>query len=76
MPGDIIKGNNKCTAMGLVCCAQGFSAGEGWDPVTGLGSVNFTHMNSLLSNHVFNLSIHTSEPSYSPTIAPQPTVSL
>jgi len=31
-------------------------------------------MNNLLANHVFNMSIHTSEPSYSPTIAPQPTV--
>ena len=22
-PGDVIEGNNKCTAEGLVCCAQG-----------------------------------------------------
>ena len=31
-PGDVILGDNKCTAEGLVCCTQGFSAGVGWDP--------------------------------------------
>jgi len=31
-PGDVISGNNKCTAFGQVCCSQGFSAGENWDP--------------------------------------------
>jgi len=38
---DITSGNNKCNANNL-CCSQGFTAAPGWDPVTGLGSVNFT----------------------------------
>lgn len=43
---DITSGHNKCCANGLaskaVCCASGFTATTGWDPVTGWGSVNFT----------------------------------
>ena len=35
---DITSGNNKCK-VGPTCCAQGFYASTGWDPVTGLGSV-------------------------------------
>jgi hypothetical protein len=44
---DITSGANKCSRIydsgsGLkTCCAQGFSALGGWDPVTGLGSVNY-----------------------------------
>jgi tripeptidyl-peptidase-1 len=40
---DITDGTNNCCA-GKVhpnCCAEGFNAGPGWDPVTGLGSVDF-----------------------------------
>ena len=40
---DITVGDNKCTSSyddnGLICCAQGFKTAVGWDPVTGLGSV-------------------------------------
>lgn len=36
---DIIIGENKCTAD--ACCAEGYHAGVGWDPVTGLGSIDF-----------------------------------
>ena len=32
---DITRGNNSCSAA---CCGQGYSAGVGWDAVTGLGS--------------------------------------
>lgn len=46
---DITSGYNKCTALfittsGVVtstCCKEGFNATKGWDPVTGLGSVNY-----------------------------------
>jgi tripeptidyl-peptidase-1 len=41
---DIVKGNNRCCASGggaLVCCPAGFDAAVGWDPLTGLGSVDF-----------------------------------
>lgn len=42
---DITVGDNNCqtsvTESGdRVCCAQGYKAAVGWDPVTGLGSVN------------------------------------
>ncbi len=40
---DITSGNNKCTAAASVCCDQGFTAVSGWDPVTGLGSIDFTN---------------------------------
>lgn len=42
---DITSGDNRCAARPYsggppVCCSQGFSCASGWDPVTGLGSVN------------------------------------
>jgi len=39
---DITSGDNLCTSDPQICCPQGFYATEGWDPVTGLGSLNFT----------------------------------
>jgi tripeptidyl-peptidase-1 len=42
----ITSGNNKCTASST-CCSQGFYAASGWDPVTGLGSVDYTKLESL-----------------------------
>jgi len=36
---DVVQGNNRCTASSI-CCSYGFNASPGWDPVTGLGSVN------------------------------------
>jgi len=38
---DITSGDNKCCAEGGGCCEEGFYCAKGWDPVTGLGSVNF-----------------------------------
>ena len=50
---DITSGNNKCTSSsvvgapnGFVCCSQGFFTAPGWDPVTGLGSLNYGKMES------------------------------
>lgn len=40
---DVLSGNNRCCAdQGLrtVCCTYGFTCTPGWDPVTGIGSVN------------------------------------
>ena len=35
---DITEGNNKCSSS---CCGkQGYTAAKGWDPTTGLGSIN------------------------------------
>ncbi len=38
---DVTVGDNHCVAMGSVCCSQGYSATPNWDPVTGLGSIDF-----------------------------------
>jgi len=43
---DITVGDNKCTEH--TCMKFGFTAGEGWDPVTGLGSINFDRLASHL----------------------------
>ena len=40
---DIRTGHNKCVAGGG-CCSEGFYAAPGWDPVTGLGSVDYGKM--------------------------------
>jgi len=41
---DITQGKNNCCAGNpgqQVCCQYGFTAAPGWDPLTGLGSINF-----------------------------------
>jgi len=63
---DIKSGNNKCNANNL-CCSQGFTAAPGWDPVTGLGSVNFTAFKK-----VFLSLTDGSQNSFSPSPAPAP----
>jgi hypothetical protein len=37
---DVAEGDNRCTET--YCCRFGFDAAQGWDPVTGLGTVNFS----------------------------------
>ena len=41
---DITSGENNCCAAvkDPMCCSEGFTAIAGYDPITGLGSVNFT----------------------------------
>jgi subtilase family serine protease len=36
---DVTQGDNRCTHQ--YCCEFGWTAAPGWDPVTGLGSLNF-----------------------------------
>mmetsp|Transcript_938 Transcript_938/g.1244 ORF Transcript_938/g.1244 Transcript_938/m.1244 type:complete len:227 (-) Transcript_938:385-1065(-) len=52
---DITSGDNRCSAMSTSwwswypthnCCKEGFNATTGWDPVTGLGSINFDKFSS------------------------------
>jgi subtilase family serine protease len=45
---DVVTGENKCMTYGAVCCAEGFHASAGWDPVTGLGSPRFLEIAALL----------------------------
>ena len=44
---DVVQGENNCAAGSAgqaVCCSQGFTAAAGWDPLTGMGSVDFTQL--------------------------------
>jgi len=50
---DITIGENNCCASGQsapVCCPYGFSCTRGWDPVTGLGSINFAKFADYLAS--------------------------
>lgn len=38
---DVTVGDNRCGDYTQSCCASGFAAVAGWDPVTGLGSMKF-----------------------------------
>lgn len=62
---DIVSGNNKCTADSTICCTQGFTAISGWDPVVGLGVLNFT----LFKDAAMSLVDSSTAPTRSPTIA-------
>ena len=80
---DITSGSNKCAATGggkfaLNCCAEGYSCTTGWDPVTGLGSINYGKMvlsfsalgsiNSATGIPSVAPTQRASTPSYNPTI--------
>ena len=43
---DVTSGNNKCLQSKL-CCKQGFYATPGWDPTSGLGSLNYGKMEAV-----------------------------
>jgi tripeptidyl-peptidase-1 len=50
---DITVGNNSCMEVDdlsapVVCCREGYFAAVGWDPTTGLGTVNFTKFMSVM----------------------------
>eukprot|EP00475_Leptophrys_vorax_P001461 TRINITY_DN107_c0_g1_i1.p1 TRINITY_DN107_c0_g1~~TRINITY_DN107_c0_g1_i1.p1 ORF type:complete len:551 (-),score=151.65 TRINITY_DN107_c0_g1_i1:92-1744(-) len=45
---DIVSGDNTCTANSQICCEQGFSAAQGWDPVSGLGTPIFQSLKQAL----------------------------
>jgi len=52
---DITVGDNRCTAQAYAgtpptCCQYGFTCAQGWDPVTGLGSVNVGRLVDALAN--------------------------
>lgn len=67
---DITSGDNHC-GWGLVCCEQGFTATAGWDPVSGLGSVNYTAFETAM----FALGDNPNFPTPAPSVVPgQPTV--
>jgi subtilase family serine protease len=45
---DVDMYNNKCTE--LACCQYGYVASDGWDPVTGLGSLSFSNILTYLDS--------------------------
>ena len=45
---DITAGNNNCIVYGEICCQQGFDAVTGWDPATGLGSIDFVNFKAAM----------------------------
>ena len=54
---DITSGDNKCMAvgyMGVRCCREGFYAATGWDPVTGLGSIDFKRFQQVMLGLVYS----------------------
>ena len=64
---DVTTGNNECVVGGS-CCSTGFTATTGWDPVTGLGSVNFANFKSVLVGLGNNLNIPTLPPTQAPAV--------
>ena len=44
---DITSGNTFCAAKNI-CCPEGFYAAAGWDPATGLGSLNYGRLQDVL----------------------------
>eukprot|EP01039_Chlorochromonas_danica_P008740 gene8739-9633_t len=69
---DIRSGDNRCTANATKCCTFGFNAAAGWDPVTGLGSVDFVKLLSVAMNVVNtnDTTPQTFSPTQPPTFAP------
>ena len=65
---DIVTGDNKCTAT-APCCPHGFYATKGWDPTTGLGSINYIKMQTKFLSLGTTNAISVS-PSKSPTLNP------
>ena len=49
---DIVSGRNNCSAVNadsvINCCREGFTASVGWDPTSGLGSIDFSRFHELL----------------------------
>ena len=45
---DVVQGDNKCSADPARCSLQGFYATRGWDPVTGLGVLDFDRLQKFL----------------------------
>jgi subtilase family serine protease len=67
---DITSGDNHCAADGL-CCPQGFWAGPGWDPVTGLGTLNYGFLSKIFVE-LGQINGAKYFPSYRPIFTPRP----
>ena len=65
---DITSGRNNCAA-GSTCCSQGYYAASGWDPLTGLGSINFQAFKSYVMS-LGTANVSTARPTQRPTARP------
>lgn len=73
---DITSGHNKCGATGF-CCSQGFTATAGWDPVSGLGTVDYKKLESTLIKFGVSRSVApTSSPTPTPTTGTHSLISV
>ena len=79
---DIVTGDNKCSAT-APCCPHGYEAVSGWDPASGLGSVDYAKMQAkflTLGSVNAGSESPTMKPSGAPTVTPtseptrQPTI--
>ena len=79
---DIVTGDNKCSAT-APCCPHGYEAVSGWDPASGLGSVDYAKMQAkflTLGSVNAGSESPTVKPSGAPTVTPtssptrQPTI--
>ena len=70
---DITEGSNNCCAYAYVCCEQGYECAAGWDPLTGLGAVNYTAFEEVFLN-IPIVNSATTPPSRSPNAAPTPSL--
>jgi len=50
---DVTIGDNKCTEDGCSASCQGFVCTKGWDPVTGLGSLNYGNLLNYINSEKF-----------------------
>ena len=74
---DVTSGSNHCAAgykAPYACCRQGFSAAPGWDPVTGLGVLNFKQFKTFMMNIGTSSTTTVNQPSIAPTTANQPSI--
>ena len=70
---DVTSGSNNCAAAyhaPYTCCREGFSAAPGWDPVTGLGVLNFKKFKTFMMNIGTKSTTTTADPSSAPSMAP------
>ena len=65
---DIVTGDNKCSAT-APCCPHGYNAVSGWDPASGLGSVDYSKMQAKFLT-LGKVNAMTVSPTLQPTAAP------
>lgn len=71
---DITSGKIHCVASGI-CCDEGFWATPGWDPASGLGSLNYGKMEALLVS-LGGVNTLTDTPTNPPTTRQLPNLAL